>query len=210
MPLKATSRGKSRLGLPDDQRVALAAAMARDTVTAVRASPAVESVLVIAEDSADAALVASEDVDVMLTPVRGLNEAIADGARVLAGRGWSGPVAVLPADLPFLTPGDLEWALRAAAGHASVVADAAGIGTTLLVAADPLSLRPQFGLDSYRLHRLAGAAALAVGAGSTLHMDVDVIADLHLPAELTLLGEHTRAVVGSLAGQGFPQVTVLP
>jgi 2-phospho-L-lactate/phosphoenolpyruvate guanylyltransferase len=165
---------------------------------------------VVAEDVADVALLAADDVEVMLTAVRGLNEAIADGARELADRGWPGPVAVLPADLPFLTAADLARALSAARGQAAVVADAAGIGTTLLVAASPAELRPRFGPDSYRLHQQTGAAALPIGHRSTLQMDVDVLDDLHLPGDLQLLGSFTRSVVADLATSGFPQVRVLP
>lgn len=211
IPLKATSRGKSRLGLPNQQRIALAAAMVRDTIAAVTEVPAVDSVLVVAEDSADVELLAGDRVEVMLTRVSGLNEAISDGAAELTRRGWSGPVAVLPGDLPFLTPADLTSALTAADARSAVVADADGRGTTLLVATDPQELRPKFGPDSCRLHQLTGARLLPIAAGSTLHKDVDVLADLQLEADWRQLGRHTRAAVEMLfPTAGSPQVRVLP
>lgn len=213
IPLKASARGKSRLGLPDAARSALARAMALDTVAAVRAAPGVSTVTVLTEDRADADALSDCGVEVVLTEVRGLNETIFEGARLLGGRPWTGPVAVLPGDLPFLTPSDLAAALLAANGRAGVVADADGTGTTLLVAATPAELRPQFGVGSYRRHRAAGAADLAVAAASTLHRDVDVLADLGEPSAAVPLGVHTLAAVDALPElrhRGSPQVTVLP
>ena len=213
IPLKATTRGKSRLGLPDVQRSALARAMALDTVAAVRGAPAVSVVLVLAEDRADADAIGGCGVEVVLTAVRGLNETIAEGGRLLAARGWTGPVAVLPGDLPFLTADDLTAALVVADGRAGVVGDADGTGTTLLVAASPGQLRPQFGVGSYRRHRDAGATGLRVDAASTLHRDVDVLPDLREPPSGSDLGAHTRAVADglpALVDLRSPQVTVLP
>jgi 2-phospho-L-lactate guanylyltransferase len=213
IPVKASARGKSRLGLPDAERSALARAMALDTVGAVRAASGVATVTVLTEDGADADALQGCGVEVVVTEVRGLNETILEGARLLDGRAWTGPVAVLPGDLPFLTPADLTAALVAAGGRAGVVADADGTGTTLLVAATPWELRPRFGVGSYRRHRDAGAAHLPVAAVSTLHRDVDVLADLREPSAHVLLGAHTRAVVEALPElwrHGSPQVTVLP
>lgn len=213
IPLKATTRGKSRLGLPDAQRTALARAMALDTVAAVRRADGVSTVLVLTEDRSDADALAGCGVEVLLTDVRGLNETIAEGARILAERGWPGPVAVLPGDLPYLSPADLSTALTTAAGSAGVVADTDGTGTTLLVAPSAGALRPQFGVGSYRRHQASGAPELAVPAGSSLHRDVDVLSDLREPGPGTELGVHTAAALAGLSDIGdrrSPQVTVLP
>ena len=64
VPLKATTRGKSRLALSADDRRALAVAMARDTVAAVAACPLVERVVVLVEDPADATAVGAPLKDV--------------------------------------------------------------------------------------------------------------------------------------------------
>ncbi len=213
IPLKATSRGKSRLGVADRPRIALAAAMVRDTLAAVRSVAAVSRVLVIAEDSADAALLAPDGVEACLTGAHGLNRAIAEGAQELTARGWSGPVAVLPGDLPFLTSADLASALDVAGGRPGVVADASGTGTTLLVAPHPALVDPHFGPGSYALHQQAGASPVPVAAGSTLRMDVDTMADLHRAAARRPPGAHTSAVLaswGNLSIDRLPQVTVLP
>lgn len=199
IPLKATTRGKSRLGLPDVPRAALALAMARDTIAAVLDAGPVSSVVVVTEDRHDAAALVADGVQVVVTDVRGLNESLLAAAGWLAAAGRPGPVAVLPGDLPFLTSDDLSAALSAAGGSAGVVADADGTGTTLLVAPSAAQLRPLFGIGSYRRHLDDGAVALVVAGDSSLHRDVDVLADLLESLPGAAPGTHTRDVLEALS-----------
>lgn len=197
IPVKSTRVGKSRLALDPDRRMRVARAMAIDTVTAVAATGSVASVLVLADDPADAALFRGiRGVTVRQTTVSGLNEAIREACGALAGdrRGGAGPVAVLPADLPSLKPGELDEALIAAAETArAVVADRQGTGTTLLTARGAALLDPHYGPGSFAAHRVSGAVALDVPPGSGLRCDVDVLADL---AGVT--GTRTRGQAGDL------------
>ena len=197
VPVKATTRGKSRIDLPAADRRRLALAMALDTVSAVARCSSVLAVVAVVEDSADAARIGSVDgVRVHRTRVTGLNESLVDALTSLSGwgrRGGSG-VAVLPGDLPGLLSEELREALEASAGHRlSVVADHQGDGTTLLAATDPAALHPQYGPDSYRRHRAAGAIALELPAASSLRWDVDTVADLDV-----MPGPFTRAVLAGL------------
>lgn len=132
VPLKASSRAKSRLHLAERHRLALA--MAGDTLAAVAQTAEVRLAVLVAEEPDEAVQLAAEHgVDVLLTRAFELNAAVSEGAAFVA-RYWAGPVAVLPADLPYLSPADLAEGLRLAAGEAAVVGDAAGTGTTLLAA----------------------------------------------------------------------------
>ncbi len=206
IPLKSTDRGKSRLAVSAEYRSALALAMARDTVAAASATGNVASVLVVGEDQHDATALTGSGVRVLVTAVRGLNPAVSAGLRELTASGWSGPVAVLPADLPFLTPEDLGSALTLAAGRPAAVADAVGTGTTLLVAPSAVELIPHFGADSFRRHLASGAAPIPVPTGSTLHRDVDVVADLTAGDQSSRVGPHTELVLR--AGLGSPRAPV--
>ncbi|WP_188944764.1 2-phospho-L-lactate guanylyltransferase [Nakamurella endophytica] len=180
VPVKATGRGKSRLGLPDAVRGAVARAMAVDTVVA---AALVAPVLVVAEDAADAAVFAAlPGVRAHLTRVRGLNLSVLDGAAALRrpGAGDAPPgVAVLPADLPGLDAADLADALRRARQlDRAVVADRQGTGTTLLTGRRPDLLAPAYGEGSFARHVALGAVPLDVPAGVSIRMDVDEPADL--------------------------------
>lgn len=189
VPVKATTRGKSRLDLPANQRQAMALAMALDTVSA--AAVCVQ-VLVVLEDDGDLAeLGAVAGVRVHRTVVKGLNESILDGLSALPD---AGPVAVLPADLPGLLPDDLRAALALAARHRfSVVADHQGAGTTLLAATTRTDLRPRYGPNSLRRHVALGAQPLALAVDSSLRFDVDVLTDT-----LAGVGPRTRLALASV------------
>lgn len=175
VPVKSTSRGKSRLLLPAAARRQVVRAMALDTVAAVSR---VARVVVVAEDPDDLPAferLAHSRIRTYLTATAGLNEAIRDGLSTVGG----GRVASLPADLPGLRPADLREALMLAQDlDLAVVADRQGIGTTLLVARRPEFLVPRYGGESLAAHLASGAVQLAVPAGSSLREDVDVPADL--------------------------------
>jgi 2-phospho-L-lactate guanylyltransferase len=179
IPVKATSRGKSRIDLPPPLRQRLALAMALDTVSAAARSA---RVVAIVEDAADAEhLLAVPGVAVHRTSVTGLNESILDGLKSLAaaGGGAPGPVAVLPGDLPGLRPEELTEVLTLCAQYRfAVVADHQGIGTTLLAATDPTALQPRYGTSSFDAHRLAGATPIPLPASSSLRWDIDTLDDV--------------------------------
>ncbi|MDQ6658933.1 MAG: 2-phospho-L-lactate guanylyltransferase [Actinomycetota bacterium] len=182
VPVKSTSRGKSRIDVDPQLRQRIARALAVDTVTAAAASAAVTQLLVVADEQVDAAELATiAGVRVQLTATRSLNAAIAEGVAAATGM-----VAVLPADLPGVTAAELDAVLQQAASmligddqHSmAVIADRQGVGTTLLAALDPSELHPHYGSQSFRRHQDAGAKALDVAAESWIRRDIDTLADL--------------------------------
>jgi len=184
VPLKASDRGKSRIEVDPVLRRQLVLAMALDTVAAAAAADGVLQVVVVVDEPADAdQLTRFPGVRVVRTHASELNHAIVDGARAMVGdadgRHRSGPVAVLPGDLPSLLPGELAAALSAAALHSrAVVADKQGTGTTLLAASDVSLLRPRYGSGSLGRHLADGAVQLELPVDSGLRRDVDHLADL--------------------------------
>jgi 2-phospho-L-lactate guanylyltransferase len=187
VPVKHASRGKSRLAgvLSDDDRAALARAMALDTVEAALAAAGVDQVIVVSAD--EVVTTALHRVDrVWLLPepavVAGrdrLNTAV-DVGIVEARRRWpAAGVAVLLADLPLLVPVELEVALHTAAQHErSLVVDWQGTGTTLLAARPGVELTPAFGARSAAAHEAAGHLRIDLVVGSGLRRDVDLPGDL--------------------------------
>ena len=92
IPVKVLARAKSRLtGLDGPRRAELALAMAADTVAAAVACPAVDSVIVVTDDSAAAAALSGLGALVLPDePGDGLNPALAYGAAYSDGR-WPRP-----------------------------------------------------------------------------------------------------------------------
>lgn len=181
IPVKSTAVGKSRLGIDPTARARIARALATDTVIAVRSATRVARVLLAVERDDDGALLAAATDGAPLLVHRvhahGLNESLVEAVASLPRP--TGPVALLPADLPSLAAAELDGALvRAAAHPLAVVTDRQGVGTTLLAARRADLLAPHYGADSLAAHLAAGAIQIDVPATSGLRRDVDVVADL--------------------------------
>ena len=194
VPVKALDRGKTRLstrtaGLRRD----LALAFALDTVAAAVACPRATEVVVVGADDVRDAAIALGALWVP-DPGAGLNPAITAAVALL---GRVGAVAALVGDLPALRPGELGAALDLA-DHVDrgLVADAAGIGSTMLTARPGTELEPRFGARSRAAHTSSGAIELSVPAGSVagLRRDVDTEVDLWDAVRLGV-GPATAAVL---------------
>lgn len=202
VPVKSTTRGKSRIALEPADRSRLARALALDTVTAAASARSVRRVLAVVENSQDGALLSQvPGVRVRLTSATSLNAAILDGLVVVPDEG---PVAVLPGDLPGVSGAEVDAVLALAQtawasgpARTAVIADRQGVGTTLLAAASAAELRPQYGPDSFRRHLLDGAVALDLPVDNWIRRDVDTVADL-----AGIAGGWTGEVVAELAVLG--------
>ncbi|RKN38836.1 2-phospho-L-lactate guanylyltransferase [Streptomyces hoynatensis] len=207
VPLKPLRRAKSRLApvAGDTLRPSLALAFAEDTVAAALACAAVREVVVVTDDPLAGDRLALLGARVLPdAPGRGLNAALAHGAAAVRAGRPAAAVAALNADLPALRPAELGLVLAAAAGHArSFLADAAGVGTTLLAATAPAALGPAFGGPSRARHRFSGAAELALDGVESVRRDVDTGEDLRAALALGV-GPRTAASARRLtASAGF-------
>lgn len=188
VPLKPLRLGKSRLApaAGDGERPGLALAFAQDTVAAAVACRAVRAVTVVTDDRHAAAELTALGARVVPdTPGRGLNAALAHGEREVRRERPGAPVAALNADLPALRPGELAMVLDdAARGGRAFLADAAGVGTTLLAAPAGYPLAPAFGGPSRAGHRASGARELALSGVDSVRRDVDTLEDLRVALTL--------------------------
>jgi 2-phospho-L-lactate guanylyltransferase len=179
VPVKPPALGKSRLvGLADDERSALAATFALDTVAACVAAVTIAEVLVATDDASFAVeLTALGAVTIPDGVAMDLNGTLRQSAAE-ARRRWPELVPVaLTADLPAVRAEDLDHALGGLApGEAAYVADAEGLGTTLYTAAYD-DFVPRFGPGSALAHDASGARPITAPL-PRLRRDVDDLADL--------------------------------
>lgn len=194
IPLKPLRLAKSRLAAAADDvlRPRLALAFAQDTVAAALACHVVRDVVVVTDDpTATVELTALGARVVPDAPADGLNAALAHGARAVRAVRPRAAVAVLNADLPALRPTELAHVLEAADPFPrAFLADAAGIGTTLLTASPGAELNPAFGGPSRRRHLSSGAVEITLTGVDSVRRDVDTGDDLLVAAALGL-GTHT-------------------
>jgi 2-phospho-L-lactate guanylyltransferase len=196
--LKPAEHAKSRLGVPDPLRRRLAWTMALDTLSAL--SRALSQVLVVSDQSALESRLRRAGLAVEVISESGhvgMNPALSHGARTLRAQGFATIMACV-GDLPALRPDSVLRVLDASTAHPrSFVADASGVGTTMLVAHE-VELAPHFQGRSAAAHHASGALNLSADdLGSPLadaRRDVDTEADLLVAIGLGV-GPATSALV---------------
>lgn len=204
VPLKPLAVAKSRLAeAAGAVRPALALAFALDTVAAALACGEVADVTVVTDDPLARAELAGLGAFVVADqPAAGLNAALRYGAGRVRERRPYAPVAALNGDLPALRPAELTTVLRDASRgpERAFLADAVGLGTTLLAAPPRLALSPAFGGPSRARHLSTGAREITLPDVPSVRQDVDTPADLR--AALALGVGPRTAALGSLALPG--------
>lgn len=193
VPLKPLTLAKSRLATSHQlRRPALALAFALDTVSAALSCAQVAAVKVVTSDERAGEELRAIGADII--PDRstgGLNAALTYGAATARAQAPGSSVAALNADLPALRSFELGRVLNAATGASrSFLADAAGVGTTMLTARSGAALRPAFGVASRQRHLSSGASEITLDDVPSVRQDVDTGEDL--VAALALgVGRHT-------------------
>ncbi len=199
IPLKAPALAKSRLRGAVSDVPQLALAFAADTAAAASASTLVDGVVIVTDDGAvRSATQGLDGVRFVADPGGGLNAAIVAGVATV-----SGPVVVLPGDLPAVSASDLDAALMlAAATRRCMVPDHTGLGTTFLAAGSADDLAPRFGEGSRSRHEGAGHVVLPVAESSALRWDVDTADDLAIALRLGVGVATARVVAEQFDGRG--------
>lgn len=200
VPVKPLALAKSRLALPAEHRRALALAFALDTVAALAETSYVVGVLVVTSDETVAESVGRLGARVADDRGSGLGAAVREGIRVAARWQPDRGVAVVPGDLPCLTPADVTEVLAGAGsdaeGRGAFVPDRSGTGTTFVVQASGVPALTRYGPDSASRHRALGMQVLDRAPTGARH-DVDTLADLRAAIALGA-GRQTLAVVDAL------------
>jgi 2-phospho-L-lactate guanylyltransferase len=200
VPVKQTRYAKTRLtGFDAGTRRALAIAFALDTVAAALACRDVDTVTVVTNDeSADRFREVGADV-IPDHPDAGLNPALVYAGQHSRKRRPEAPLAAISSDLPALRADDLSRAFAASDAAGWFVADAQGVGTTMMAARSGSPWRPQFGPHSRAAHREAGLEEVMLSGLERLRRDVDTPVDLWDATRLGL-GAATRELIAAVGG----------
>ena len=167
VPVKPFLRSKSRLAavLTPEERAGLSREFLSHALEVLAQVPAVTQIVVVSRDPAALALAHSRQArTVTEAGAPDLNSALQRATQVAVAEHVAG-VLILPTDLPFLTPADVEQ-LVAEAGEGPRVAiapDRREAGTNALFVAPPGWLNYAFGEQSFGKHlELAQAAGAHV------------------------------------------------
>lgn len=190
VPVKPLRRGKSRLAdvLTPEERADLNSRLLAHTLETLTAVPEIEQVLVVSRDPGALALAREYGArTVMEHGSPELNVALTR-ATIVAQKSGTGGVLVIPADLPLITPEDIQALIQRAVDPPVIVIapDRRREGTNALLV-DPAGLIDyQFGPGSFEIHcRRAEqtAARLEIFDLPSLALDVDYPEDLELVSD---------------------------
>jgi 2-phospho-L-lactate/phosphoenolpyruvate guanylyltransferase len=182
IPIKASGAAKSRLAgaLDVDARERLVSSMLAHVVRAAQAAPAIDEVRLLGPSR----LGLPETIPLLPDPGGGLNPAVqATLARLASAADAPDRLLILFADLPEVTPAELDRLVMVPAGSIAIAPDRHHTGTNALSLPLPAArdFRFAFGSDSYARHRAeAERIGLAIEPILTpgLERDVDEPADL--------------------------------
>jgi 2-phospho-L-lactate guanylyltransferase len=159
VPVKLFAQTKRRLMplLASHERDALARAMLADVLSALARTRSLAGTLVITGDAEAAATARAAGASVLADAENaGTSAAVTLGAAHLAGAGREG-MLVIPADVPLITPADIEVIVAAHRAAPSVTLVPASVdgGTNALACSPPDAMPVCFGDHSLRRHREA-------------------------------------------------------
>jgi 2-phospho-L-lactate guanylyltransferase len=193
VPVKRFGAAKQRLGLglDEERRHELVAAMLRDVLAAVGAARMIERTIVVTGEPPAVEIATSAGAEVLPDPDdAGHSEAASLGVEAALSAGATRAV-LLPGDCPLLDPRELDRALTGVPSrYVAVVPDRHGTGTNALILSPPDAIGPAFGEGSCERHV---AAARAAGIPHAVERLESLALDLDTPADLIAL---TRVLEG--------------
>lgn len=192
VPVKSLDRSKMRLSpvLAADRRASLMSGLLQHTLSAIVGSAAFGRIVVVSDDPVVWEVARRHGAQALDEGERGgLNDAVALAVDRAAEEGASSAL-VLPADLPFLQPPDLErmlCAMNEAAGEGSpeppsmvICSDRSGEGTNALLLRLPTRFAFHYGAGSFQKHLQEAkrhGMEVRVVQVPTLQFDLDTVTD---------------------------------
>ena len=188
VPVKPLRRGKSRLSaiLSEEERNRLNQFLFTHTIEVLKEVDAISDILVVSRDSN--VLTFSREMGVRTVTENGtpeLNNALLRASLFSKAFSTEG-VLIVPADLPLLTPADVNAFLsnRTQAPMIVITPDRRQQGTNMLLIDPPDLLTFSFGEESFKRHC---ALAEAKGAKVIVHNSDNIALDLDVPEDYVLL-----------------------
>jgi 2-phospho-L-lactate guanylyltransferase len=187
LPVKPLRQAKSRLArtLKPPTRAALVRAIFSHTLDVLAQVERLAGTIVVSRDVTILELARQRRGVIGLAEAdSGLNPAIAQGAQWAVAHG-GGSILIVPVDLPWITPADLEALIDLAIEPRCLVIapDRRDDGTNLMLVRPPDALRFAYGAASFNAHRAQAAKRglnVRIYRSPTSGLDLDVPDDLAL------------------------------
>ena len=187
IPVKSLGEGKQRLAriLGEEQRKTLTLCMLQDVLSVVIRSASVKETVVVSSDREVLRLAEKLGASALAEKANlGVNTAVSAGLEYCVEKGCS-TVLVLPADIPLLSPSDLEAMVSLGfSGPSMVVCPSLRLdGTNALLLNPPRIIETSYDADSFRGHLSAGRLK---GVKVKVYLSGRVMLDLDVPEDIEL------------------------
>jgi 2-phospho-L-lactate guanylyltransferase len=193
LPIKSFQKGKQRLAsvLSDRERVQLNEYFFSHMLGIAKTYPGLERTAIVSDADDVIQMANSYGTHIIRCARPGLNEALAEGRLSLVNSGATSMI-ILPVDLPFACVQDLIEISSLGDRYPVVIApDKAGTGTNALFLDSKVSLKFQFGSNSFRLHQLE---SIRCGRQPYLFINERISLDIDEPGDLLLLERSAPSV----------------
>jgi 2-phospho-L-lactate guanylyltransferase len=182
MPVKGFRNAKQRLSamLSNVQREALAEAMFRDVLRAVRRAPSLFETVVVTGDEKVAQIARSSGARVLRENTETGETDAVDFARISLKNSGCEAVLIVPGDMPLVGSADIELVLDQIpsgqiAPFALLVPSHDRLGTNALLLAPPDIIKLRFGYDSFSYHlSQVTAQGLPIRCFDNKHIALDI------------------------------------
>jgi 2-phospho-L-lactate guanylyltransferase len=182
MPVKGFRNAKQRLSamLSNVQREALAEAMFRDVLRAVRRAPSLFETVVVTGDEKVAQIARSSGARVLKENAETGETDAVDFARISLKNSGCEAVLIVPGDMPLVGSADIELVLDQIpsgqiAPFALLVPSHDRLGTNALLLAPPDIIKLRFGYDSFSYHlSQVTAQGLPIRCFDNKHIALDI------------------------------------
>ncbi len=184
LPVKHLQDSKIRLKdvLSDEQRCRFSYLLLEDTLQTLATSLHVQGITMISSDQSLSGLAEQYHAELILTVKdSGFSEDAVDAVTALSQNGVD-KIAILPADLPQLSHGDLELLDSTHQQGITLCAAEQDGGTNALVFTPPLSIPLLFGLDSFKKHQqvtMDSGSNVNIVLSAGMQRDIDRPDDLY-------------------------------
>lgn len=187
LPVKSLSRGKQRLkpALGDRERAQLNEFFLVRMLVAASQYPGLERTAVVSEDADAAGIASSRGARVIRSDGMDLNQALTFGRHKLSSE-HDRPLLVLPVDLPFVEPGDIQQISLLGREHATIICpDRNRTGTNAIFFSSRAVFPFRFGHNSFQMHQ--DEAIRCCGRRPYIHFNSQIALDIDTPPDLALL-----------------------
>ncbi|HEX7293136.1 MAG TPA: 2-phospho-L-lactate guanylyltransferase [Solirubrobacterales bacterium] len=183
LPVKRFDAAKQRLvGLDEERRRELAAAMVADVLEAIGKARAIDRLIVVSGDPLAQELANEAEAEVVPDPEDAGHVEAAQAGIARAEVEGAERVVLLAGDCPLLDPRELDRLLTGVPGnYVGIVPDRHGTGTNALLLSPPNAIDPAFGEGSRDRHvEAARAAGIPFGIEElpSIELDLDTPADV--------------------------------